>query len=339
MAGIEAPQADHGEHGSSWGGLPSERKPGLLNRVYDRMMSSPLGSAAVIGASVSAAIAASSAAAISGVAAYDAHRGASFAPIHVAALAQGIARPDYGYANLTVEAMSDSKGDPRAVHAAADSEPTRGAVALGAMLGEMRLITSSPIVVHAYDPFIKDAAGKVSLDLDGLREVAPAMAKDGVKVAMVPFSVSNSAAGREMSSIMKKNGIAVVAPSPERGVAAAPDIVTVRGSANFRQSSPAHLEAQGDSLTSVGRIAANGAIYAMVNPELRGSAALGHEMQSRIEQGKQIKVMGGATATTIRLRTVQAVPGVKMPAPRPVQLAQASPAQGPILAIAAGQGR
>lgn len=328
---------------SPWGCAAGERKEGLLNRVVDRFMNSPTVSALAISTAASATVVGLALAASAGANAYDAHVGASYAPIHVAAFAQGTARPDYGFPNLTVEAMQHSKDNARSVHAAVDSEPSRGAQALSGLIGEMRLSTSSPIVVHAYDPFVKDGAGGSKLDLNGVRQVAPLMAKDGVKVAVMPFAVSNSAAGREMSKIMKDNGIAVFAPAGENGVSSAPDIVTVKGSWNpVEKSSAAHFEAYGRPVSSVGRMAGTGAIYAAINPELRGSAAIGSEMQSRIDHGTQIVVRGGSSASVRRIRSVQASPGIRIPTPvvaqKSVSAAPAMHQAAHAAAMSAGRG-
>lgn len=301
---------------SSVTGNPTDPKPGFLNRVFNQTIDGKSVASALYAASGIAIAAGSLAFGVPAEArSLDPATSSGNTPIHVAVMAQGAARSDYGHQNLTVHARADSSNDFRSVHASPGSSQSRGAVATGAMLREMRIHTTNPIVIHAYDPFIKDAAGRQKLNLVGIREMAPLLAKSGVKMAMVSFSISNSPDGRQMSQIMKTNGIAVVAPVPDHGAIAAPDILTVQTWDMSGKAKPVgHFAVNDHAFAAVGRIAGTGAIYAQVQPNLRGSLAIGFEIQDRLERGAN--VVERKFDGMIRIaNTVGAVAGVRIASP------------------------
>jgi hypothetical protein len=302
-----------------------EPKPGLFNRVFNQTIDSK---------SVKNAISA-----VGGIALATAAYAFSM-PIHVAVMGQGTARSDYGFSNIIVNARADSSNDFRGVHATPEAPQSRGAVATAAMLHEMRLHSSNPIVVHAYDPFVKDGSGKQKLNLKGIAEIAPVLAKAGVKVTVVAFSISNSPDGRKMSQIMKMNGIAVVAPAPEKGTYAAPDILTVQSwDFNGKGRPTAHFQVNEEPVPAIGKLAGTGAIYALVDKKLRGSQAIGFAIQQRFDFAENIVERNIGDGMKQMVDTMGMVPGIRILPPQP-RVAHAAQIQSAAMqASGANQGR
>lgn len=214
------------------------------------------------------------------------------APYQVAVMGQGTARTDYGVSHARVRPITDDSNDMRKVGAADGSERSSGAVAVGDMMNVLRGKDYSygRITVHAYDPFVKDASGELKLNLKGIRQIAPILADYGVKVTVVPFSVSNSPDGREFSKIMKENGIALFAPSVDGGcIGNVPGVITVRGQDGGKRAQ-GNFEVKAPTIAATGCMAGLGAFYAANNPDLKGSDELGKAMQDKMIRGTKLDV-------------------------------------------------
>jgi len=249
--------------------------------------------------------------------AYKANAVASSPAVHVAVIDSGVARDDYGLPNLKVIAIQDANGRGGVVDSS--TKPSRGAQATSEMISEMREMTLNPIVVHAYDPFVKGADGRTTIDVEAIRRIAPALARNGVKVALTPYAIPDGKEGRELGRIMKASGIAVFSQTSDRGQPMAPGTITVGAKTDLqtRPLSPSNFQVGTDGISAVSRMAGHGVIYANQMPEAKGSQALAYEIQNRIASGGKLVAMRrkGHHVTTVDYGTMVKVqdPAKAMP--------------------------